>query len=110
MLDVEHVATTFSYIYPSRYWSFAMRAEPIRARRAIYSHLHTNRSPCFPIRVTRRLRELLRNEDGPPAVDYANMMGLVLIACIAAIGSLGTATAGSFDNMVDRLRETIPEM
>ena len=70
-----------------------MRAERIRARRAICSHLEKDGSPCFPMRVALRFQELLRDEDGPTAVEYAVMIGLILIACIASIGWLGNATS-----------------
>jgi pilus assembly protein Flp/PilA len=87
-----------------------MRAESIRARRATYSHLEENGSPCFPKWGALRFQELLRDEDGPTAVEYAVMIGLILIACIASIGWLGNATAGSFDNMVEEMRAKIPDM
>jgi pilus assembly protein Flp/PilA len=87
-----------------------MRAEPIRARRATYSRLEKDGLLSFPKRGALSLFALLRDEDGPTAVEYAVMIALILIACIAAIGWLGTATAGSFDSMVEQLREKIPEM
>ena len=87
-----------------------MRAEPIRARRATYSQLERNGSSSFPKRVAVKFQELLRDEDGPAAVEYAIMIGMILLTCIAAIGWLGNATAGSFDNMVEGMRETIPDM
>jgi pilus assembly protein Flp/PilA len=87
-----------------------MRAEPIRARRATCSHLEKDASPCFPIRVALRFQQLLRDEDGPTAVEYAVMIGLILVACIAAISMLGNATAESFDNMIGEMRDKIPDM
>jgi pilus assembly protein Flp/PilA len=87
-----------------------MRAESFRARRATYSHLEEDGSPRFPKRVALIFQGLLRDEDGPAAVEYAVMIGLVLLACIATIGLLGNATAGSFDNMVEEMREKIPDM
>lgn len=37
------------------------------------------------------LRQFLRSEDGPTAVEYAVMLALIIAACIAAIGSLGNS-------------------
>ena len=42
------------------------------------------------------VREFLRSEDGPTAVEYAVMLALVVIGCITAIGALGNSTSGSF--------------
>jgi pilus assembly protein Flp/PilA len=43
------------------------------------------------------LKRLLREEDGPTAVEYAVMLSLILVACLVAINSMTTATANSFD-------------
>jgi pilus assembly protein Flp/PilA len=40
----------------------------------------------------------LREEDGPTAVEYAVMLALIILVCLAAIQSLGTQTATSFNN------------
>ena len=34
----------------------------------------------------------LKEEDGPTAVEYAVMLALIVVVCLAAIGSLGTVT------------------
>jgi pilus assembly protein Flp/PilA len=33
--------------------------------------------------------EFVRNEDGPTAVEYAVMLALIIVVCIAAITTLG---------------------
>lgn len=43
------------------------------------------------------LKKLLREEDGPTAVEYAVMLALILVACLGAINSMANATADSFD-------------
>jgi pilus assembly protein Flp/PilA len=43
------------------------------------------------------LKKLLREEDGPTAVEYAVMLSLILVACLVAINQMTTATANSFD-------------
>jgi pilus assembly protein Flp/PilA len=39
----------------------------------------------------------LRNEDGPTAVEYAVMLALIIVVCIAAIAALGSNAEGTFD-------------
>ena len=38
----------------------------------------------------------LRNEDGPTAVEYAVMLALIIVVCIAAITTLGTNANNTF--------------
>ena len=51
-------------------------------------------------RFGRLLVEFLAHEDGPTAVEYAIMLGLILVACIAAIVTLGSNANGVFSNSV----------
>jgi pilus assembly protein Flp/PilA len=39
----------------------------------------------------------LKNEDGPTAVEYAVMLALIIVVCIAAISALGSNAEGTFD-------------
>ena len=43
------------------------------------------------------LRKLLREEDGPTAVEYAVMLALIVVVCLVSINSMATETANSFD-------------
>lgn len=38
----------------------------------------------------------LKNEDGPTAVEYAVMLALIIVVCIAAITSLGKKANNTF--------------
>ena len=38
----------------------------------------------------------LRREDGPTAVEYAVMLALIVVVCIAAITALGSNANGTF--------------
>ena len=40
-------------------------------------------------RLTSPIVRFLRNEAGPTAVEYAIMLALIVIVCIAAIASIG---------------------
>ena len=42
------------------------------------------------------LVKFLKNEDGPTAVEYAVMLALIIVVCIAAITTLGTNAKSTF--------------
>jgi pilus assembly protein Flp/PilA len=46
-----------------------------------------------------RLVSFLKNEDGPTAVEYAVMLALILVVCIAAITTLGSQANATFSNV-----------
>jgi pilus assembly protein Flp/PilA len=46
-----------------------------------------------------RLKEFLKREDGPTAVEYAVMLALIIAVCIGAITTLGTNAKGVFSNV-----------
>jgi pilus assembly protein Flp/PilA len=46
-----------------------------------------------------RASRFLREEDGPTAVEYAVMLALIIVVCIAAITTLGTNANGTFSNV-----------
>src|SRR5436190_22691764 len=52
------------------------------------------------VRAMNRLRQwvgnFLRREDGPTAVEYAVMLALIIVVCIAAITTLGTNANSTF--------------
>ena len=43
--------------------------------------------------------QFLKNEDGPTAVEYAVMLALIIVVCIAAITTLGSNANGTFSNV-----------
>jgi pilus assembly protein Flp/PilA len=49
------------------------------------------------------LKKLLREEDGPTAVEYAVMLALIVVVCIGAVKSMANATAASFDTSAAEL-------
>jgi pilus assembly protein Flp/PilA len=46
--------------------------------------------------VKSHLVNFLKNEDGPTAVEYAVMLALIIVVCIAAITALGTNANNTF--------------
>ncbi len=41
----------------------------------------------------------LKREDGPTAVEYAVMLALIIVVCIAAITALGSNTNNTFSSV-----------
>ncbi len=42
------------------------------------------------------LLHFLKNEDGPTAVEYAVMLALIIVVCIAAITALGVNAGNTY--------------
>jgi len=51
------------------------------------------------MRLYNSLVNFLRDEEGPTAVEYAVMLALIIVVCIAAITALGTAANNTFTNV-----------
>ena len=49
------------------------------------------------------LLKLLREEDGPTAVEYAVMLAMIIGSCIAAITLVGGEAGGSWHDTRDQL-------
>ena len=45
------------------------------------------------------VRHFLVSEDGPTAVEYAVMLALIIVACVAAIQTLGTSLSSTFNTV-----------
>ena len=43
--------------------------------------------------------EFLKAEDGPTAVEYAVMLALIIVVCIAAITAIGTNANSTFSSV-----------
>ena len=48
----------------------------------------------------------LRKEDGPTAVEYAVMLALIIVVCIAAITAIGTNANSTFSTVGSALGGT----
>lgn len=46
-----------------------------------------------------RLVEFLKREDGPTSVEYAVMLALIVVVCIAAVTTLGKNANNTFSNV-----------
>jgi pilus assembly protein Flp/PilA len=47
-------------------------------------------------KLGQHLVNFLKNEDGPTAVEYAVMLALIIVVCIAAITALGSNANNTF--------------
>ena len=46
-----------------------------------------------------KIKNFLSAEDGPTAVEYAVMLALIIVVCIAAISTLGSNASNTFSNV-----------
>ena len=61
------------------------------------------------MRLTREERDMknfadsivnfLKEEDGPTAVEYAVMLALIVVVCLAAVGTIGTNANAKFEEV-----------
>jgi pilus assembly protein Flp/PilA len=49
--------------------------------------------------LAKKMQRFLTSEDGPTAVEYAVMLALIIIVCLAAISSIGSKANTTFTNV-----------
>jgi pilus assembly protein Flp/PilA len=47
--------------------------------------------------------DFLKREDGPTAVEYAVMLALIVVVCIASITSLGSNANATFETVANAI-------
>src|SRR5262249_17359113 len=52
--------------------------------------------------ITKNLVNFLKKEDGPTAVEYAVMLALIIVVCIAAITALGSNANNTFSYVASK--------
>jgi pilus assembly protein Flp/PilA len=50
-----------------------------------------------------RVRRFLTSEDGPTAVEYAVLVGLIVIGIVAAVSALASSMSGTFSQVSSTL-------
>ena len=50
--------------------------------------------------------EFIKKEDGPTAVEYAVMLALIIVVCIAAITAIGTNANSTFSTVGSAIKPT----
>lgn len=53
--------------------------------------------------LAKKVQRFLVSEDGPTAVEYAVMLALIVIVCLAAITEIGTRANTTFETVRDSL-------
>ena len=51
----------------------------------------------------KKLQRFLVSEDGPTAVEYAVMLALIIIVCLAAITAIGQQASATFQSIADSM-------
>ncbi|MBM3983176.1 MAG: Flp family type IVb pilin [Planctomycetes bacterium] len=54
--------------------------------------------------LTKNVVNFLKREDGPTAVEYAVMLALIVVVCIAAITTLGSNANSTFSFVGSSIR------
>ena len=57
-------------------------------------------------RFSKAIRNFIKAEDGPTAVEYAVMLALIIVVCITAITALGTNANATFTSVSNTLSTT----
>jgi pilus assembly protein Flp/PilA len=52
------------------------------------------------------VKNFLVKEDGPTAVEYAVMLALIIVVCIAAISALGSNASNTFTYVGNKVNTT----
>lgn len=53
--------------------------------------------------IAQRLHRFLKAEAGPTAVEYAVMLALIIVVCLAAVTSVGTQAAAKFNTIATQV-------
>jgi pilus assembly protein Flp/PilA len=57
-------------------------------------------------RIGSWISEFLRREDGPTAVEYAVMLALIIVVCVASITLLGSNSKATYTTVSNRIGTT----
>jgi pilus assembly protein Flp/PilA len=58
------------------------------------------------LKLQKWVREFVKREDGPTAVEYAVMLALIIVVCITAITTLGKNANNTFQNVGNAIGST----
>jgi pilus assembly protein Flp/PilA len=51
------------------------------------------------MKLVKNMVEFLKKEDGPTAVEYAVMLALIIVVCIAAVTTIGQSASTTFSRV-----------
>ena len=55
-------------------------------------------------KIFHSVANFLKREDGPTAVEYAVMLALIIVVCIAAISALGSNASNTFNYVGNQVK------
>ena len=50
-------------------------------------------------KFTNSIKKFLKSEDGPTAVEYAVMLALIIVVCLAAVSAVGSNANARFNKV-----------
>ena len=50
-----------------------------------------------------KIQKFLKSEDGPTAVEYAVMLALIVVVCLAAVQQIGRRASSTFSSVGSQL-------
>lgn len=53
--------------------------------------------------IYKKIKNFLKSEDGPTAVEYAVMLALIVVVCLTAINTIGTNANTTFTTVANSL-------
>jgi pilus assembly protein Flp/PilA len=53
--------------------------------------------------LAKKVHRFLVSEDGPTAVEYAVMLALIIVVCLAAIDEIGSRANTTFETVRDKM-------
>jgi pilus assembly protein Flp/PilA len=56
--------------------------------------------------LKKKVVNFLKREDGPTAVEYAVMLALIIVVCIAAISALGSNASNTYNYVANKVATT----
>jgi pilus assembly protein Flp/PilA len=70
-------------------------------------HLHSHSDgEEIMSQINRHVLTFLKREDGPTAVEYAVMMALIIVACMATLLTLGTNSNNTYSYVGQKVGKT----
>jgi pilus assembly protein Flp/PilA len=83
--------------------------------RAVGHYVGSSRTPAYlpnletemvMHKLSQQVARFMRSEDGPTAVEYAVMLALIIVVCIAAITTLGSNANVTFTSVGNAVNTT----
>jgi pilus assembly protein Flp/PilA len=90
-MDVWFLSTSLYQLHKTRGEEFG--------NRALVGPEHREKGDLFMWKWCEAVAQFIEKEDGPTAVEYAVMLALIIVVCLAAITTLGQNANATFNNV-----------